>query len=72
MTENEKLFIKNVVDYDSNIIRNKMYIEETYNVTANFDEETGMITLESDNPENVILAKAYINENLDNLFTINE
>lgn len=63
MTENEKKFIRTVVDYDANVHSMQAEIKEDFNVDSEFDEDTLTLRLHSDNPKNVIAAKAYITEN---------
>lgn len=67
LTENEKVLVKAIVDYESHMNKAKTYLKETYNIDAVFDIEQGSVKLVSENINestisNMIEAKAYISE----------
>lgn len=69
MTENEKKFVRTVVDFAANLEKAQDYIKENFNIDSEFDEESGALKLScSDANEalNLLSAKSYIEENLDN------
>lgn len=40
ITENDKRFLKSVVDYEANVKKAQIYLKENYHVESKFDEET--------------------------------
>lgn len=68
MTENEKKFVRTVVDFAANLEKAQDYIKENFNIDSEFDEESGTLKLScSDANEalSLLSAKSYIEENLD-------
>ena len=68
MTENEKKFVRTVVDFAANLEKAQDYIKENFIIDSEFDEESGALKLScSDANEalNLLSAKSYIEENLD-------
>jgi len=64
LTENEKALVKALVDYESHINEATIYLKETYNIDAVFENEdmTCKLTSETATPMDMIVAKDYINE----------
>lgn len=65
LTENDKEFIKTVVDYEPNIKKAQKYIKENYNIDSVFNEETlelGLIANSVNESLNILAAKEYLNE----------
>ena len=71
MTENEKHFIRNFVDFKSNMKSARQYIKETYGVDSEFNEEENYIKLYCPGKIdviNLVSAKDFINETFDTGF----
>lgn len=69
MTDNEKKFIRTIVDFSVNLERAQSYIKENFNIDSEFDEESGSLKLQCNDANealNLLSAKSYIEENLDN------
>ena len=71
MTDNEKNFIRNFVDFESNMKSARQYIKETYGVDSEFNEEENYIKLYC--PGNIVgvklvSAKDFVNETFDTGF----
>ena len=71
MTDNEKNFIRNFVDFESNMKSARQYIKETYGVDSEFNEEENYIKLYCTGKIdviNLVSAKDFINETFDTGF----
>ena len=71
MTDNEKNFIRNLVDFESNMKSARQYIKETYGVDSEFNEEENYIKLYCPGKIdviNLVSAKNFINETFDTGF----
>ena len=71
MTDNEKNFIRNFVDFESNMKSARQYIKETYGVDSEFNEEENYIKLYCPGKIdviNLVSAKNFINETFDTGF----
>ena len=72
MTDNEKQFIRNFVDFESNIKSARQYIKETYGVDSELNEEGNYIKLYCTHGKldvmNLVSAKNFINETFDSGF----
>ena len=71
MTDNEKNFIRNFVDFESNMKSARQYIKETYGVDSEFNEEENYIKLYCPGKIdviNLVSAKDFINETFDTGF----
>ena len=71
MTDNEKNFIRNFVDFESNMKYARQYIKETYGVDSEFNEEENYIKLYCPGKidvMNLVSAKDFINETFDTGF----
>ena len=71
MTDNEKNFIRNFVDFESNMKSARPYIKETYGVDSEFNEEENYIKLYCPGKIdviNLVSAKDFINETFDTGF----
>ena len=71
MTDNEKNFIRNFVDFESNMKSARQYIKETYGVDSEFNEEENYIKLYCPGQIdviNLVSAKNFINETFDTGF----
>lgn len=71
MTDNEKHFIRNFVDFESNMKSARQYIKETYGVDSEFNEEENYIKLYCPGKidvMNLVSAKDFINETFDTGF----
>ena len=71
MTDNEKQFIRNFVDFESNIKSARQYIKETYGVDSELNEEGNYIKLYCPGKLdviNLVSAKDFINETFDTGF----
>ena len=72
MTDNEKQFIRNFVDIESNIKSARQYIKETYGVDSELNEEGNYIKLYCTDGKldvmNLVSAKNFINETFDSGF----
>ena len=71
MTDNEKNFIRNFVDFESNMKSARQYIKETYGVDSEFNEEENYIKLYclgKIDVINLVSAKNFINETFDTGF----
>ena len=72
MTDNEKQFIRNFVDFESNIKSARQYIKETYGVDSELNEEGNYIKLYCADGKldvmNLVSAKNFINETFDSGF----
>lgn len=65
LTENDKEFIKTVVDYEPNIKKAQKYIKENYNIDSIFNEETLELELIANSVNeslNILAAREYLNE----------
>lgn len=71
MTDNEKNFIRNFVDFESNMKSARQYIKEMYGVDSEFNEEENYIKLYCPGKIdviNLVSAKDFINETFDTGF----
>ena len=71
MTDNEKNFIRNFVDFESNMKSARQYIKETYGIDSEFNEEENYIKLYCPGKRdviNLVSAKDFINETFDTGF----
>ena len=72
MTDNEKRFIRNFVDFESNIKSARQYIKEIYGVDSELNEEGNYIKLYCTDGKldvmNLVSAKNFINETFDSGF----
>ena len=71
MTDNEKNFIRNFVDFESNMKSARQYIKETYGVDSEFNEEENYIKLYCPGKIdviNLVSAKDFINATFDTGF----
>lgn len=72
MTDTEKQFIRNFVDFESNIKSARQYIKETYGVDSELNEEGNYIKLYCTDGKldvmNLVSAKNFINETFDSGF----
>ena len=72
MTDNEKQFIRNFVDFESNIKSARQYIKETYGVDSELNEEGNYIKVCCTDGKldvmNLVSAKNFINETFDSGF----
>ena len=72
MNDNEKQFIRNFVDFESNIKSARQYIKETYGVDSELNEEGNYIKLYCTDGKldvmNLVSAKNFINETFDSGF----
>ena len=71
MTDNEKRFIRNFVDFESNMKSARQYIKEMYGVDSEFNEEENYIKLYCPGKidvMNLVSAKDFINETFDTGF----
>ena len=71
MTDNEKNFIRNFVDFESNMKSARQYIKETYGVDSEFNEEANYIKLYCPGKIdviNLVSANEFINETFDTGF----
>ena len=71
MTDNEKNFIRNFVDFESNMKSARQYIKEMYGVDSEFNEEDHYIKLYCPGKIDVmklVSAKDFINETFDTGF----
>ena len=71
MTDNEKNFIRNFVDFESNMKSARQYIKETYGVDSEFNEEENYIKLYCPGKIdviNLVSAKNFTNETFDTGF----
>lgn len=71
MTDNEKNFIRNFVDFESNMKSARQYIKEMYGVDSEFNEEENYIKLYCPGKidvMNLVSAKDFINETFDTGF----
>ena len=69
MTDNEKVFVKTIVDLESNVKAAQSYIKENFNIDSEYDDEANTIKLTCPNVVealNLISAKSYINEQFEN------
>lgn len=69
MTDNEKKFVRTIIDFTPNLEKAQEYIKENFNIDSEYDEETGSLKLtcaDADNLLSLVSAKTYIEENLNN------
>ena len=67
MNENEKRFVKSIVNLEANVYKQLDYIKENYDIDGTFEENDLTIKLEGKNPENALMqaqAKAHIEEEI--------
>jgi hypothetical protein len=64
LTENERKFVKAIVDFDAHVNKAKTYLKVTYNIDATFstDDMTCKLTSKSARKQDMDNAKEYINE----------
>jgi hypothetical protein len=76
LSDNEKTFVKAIIDNESNIKNSIQYLKETFDIDATIDSEEFLITLSKKNinesyAENMIMAKKYLNDVFPNeMYTI--
>ena len=76
LSDNEKTFIKAIIDNESNIKNSIQYLKENFDIDATVDSEEFLITLSKKNinesyAEDMIMAKKYLNDVFPNeMYTI--
>jgi hypothetical protein len=76
LSDNEKTFVKAIIDNESNIKNSIQYLKETFDIDATVDSEEFLITLSKKNinesyAEDMIMAKKYLNDVFPNeMYTI--
>ena len=76
LTDNEKTFIKAIVDNESNIKNSIQYLKETFDIDADVNVEDSVITLSKKTinesyAEDMLMAKKYLNDVFPNeMYTI--
>ena len=63
MTNNEKDFVKSIVEHSDNIKKAQEYIEEKFGINTKYDEETNTINLWTENINEslqLVAAKNYL------------
>lgn len=76
LSDNEKTFVKAIIDNESNIKNSIQYLKENFDIDATVDSEEFLITLSKTNinesyAEDMIMAKKYLNDVFPNeMYTI--
>lgn len=76
LSDNEKTFVKAIIDNESNIKKSIQYLKENFDIDATVDSEELLITLSKKNinesyAEDMIMAKKYLNDVFPNeMYTI--
>lgn len=76
LSDNEKTFVKAIIDNESNIKNSIQYLKENFDIDAIVDSEELLITLSKKNinesyAEDMIMAKKYLNDVFPNeMYTI--
>ena len=76
LSDNEKTFVKAIIDNESNIKNSIQYLKENFGIDATVDSEELLITLSKKNinesyAEDMIMAKKYLNDVFPNeMYTI--
>lgn len=76
LSNNEKTFVKAIIDNESNIKNSIQYLKEKFDIDATVDSEEFLITLSKKNinesyAEDMIMAKQYLNDVFPNeMYTI--
>lgn len=76
LNDNEKMFVKAIIDNESNIKNSIQYLKENFGIDATVDSEELLITLSKKNinesyAEDMIMAKKYLNDVFPNeMYTI--
>lgn len=76
LNDNEKTFVKAIIDNESNIKNSIQYLKENFDIDATVDSEELLITLSKKNinesyAEDMIMAKKYLNDVFPNeMYTI--
>lgn len=76
LSDNEKTFVKAIIDNESNIKNSIQYLKEKFDIDATVDSEELLITLSKKNinesyAEDMIMAKKYLNDVFPNeMYTI--
>jgi hypothetical protein len=76
LSDNEKTFVKAIIDNESNIKNSIQYLKENFDIDATVDSEEFLITLSKKNinesyAEDMIMAKKYLNDVFPNeMYTI--
>lgn len=76
LSDNEKTFVKAIIDNESNIKNSIQYLKENFDIDATVDSEEFLITLSKRNinesyAEDMIMAKKYLNDVFPNeMYTI--
>lgn len=78
MDQNEKDFVKTVVDLESNVIKAIKYVSENFNVEVDYDADEFTLNIindifenkSNDNDLNLLKAKQYLNEQFKNVLTV--
>lgn len=76
LSNNEKTFVKAIIDNESNIKNSIQYLKENFDIDATVDSEEFLITLSKKNinesyAEDMIMAKKYLNDVFPNeMYTI--
>lgn len=76
LSDNEKTFVKAIIDNESNIKNSIQYLKENFDIDATVDSEELLITLSKKNinesyAEDMIMAKKYLNDVFPNeMYTI--
>lgn len=71
MTENEKHFIRTVVDFDSKLNTVQTYLKDEYDIDSIYNEDLQELRLISDDTISLIEGKRIVNEEFtDNLINV--
>jgi hypothetical protein len=78
MDQNEKDFVKTVVDLESNVIKAIKYVSENFNVEVDYDSDEFTLNIINDifenksnnNDLNLLKAKQYLSEQFKDVLTV--
>ena len=78
MDQNEKDFVKTVVDLESNVIKAIKYVSENFNVEVDYDSNEFTLNIindifenkSNDNDLNLLKAKQYLSEQFKDVLTV--
>lgn len=78
MDQNEKDFVKTVVDLESNVIKAIKYVNENFNVNVDYDSEEFTLNIindifenrSNDSDLNLLKAKQYLSEQFKNVLEV--